>query len=382
MTRQQVKLPDFVSREALVRQIHESPLQIVLVATGGGTLAVSDLLTIPGGSGTLIEAIVPYSADSLAAFLNFAPVQHCSAATARQMASRAFEHAVQRHPDGPTAGIACTASLVADRAKRGDHRLHVAIQSIGLTAVASLKLLKGERDRAAEERIAADVILNQLAEACGVAGRLAIDLLPDEKIETDKCEPETSWRELLRGQSSLATRGPYDPANTPRIVYPGAFHPLHAGHLGIAKYALARFPGPLAYEVSIENPDKPTLDYLDMRERCSQFAPEEIVIFTRAATFAEKAELFPGTLFLVGADTIARIDDRHYYDDCQEFRDEAIARLAARGCRFLVFGRQVGDQFQELGDFPLGNDLRRICEPVPGDAFRMDVSSTELRSEK
>ncbi len=383
MTSQPVKHASMpiVDRHALIQLIHDAPTQIVLAATGGGSLAVSDLLTMPGASRTLIDALVPYSSGSLSAFLEFQPRQQCSAETARQMATRAFEQAQERQPDTPTAGVACTASLVSDRQKRGEHRLHVAVQSEQLTSVVSLVLHKGARDRTAEERLAADVILNQVAKACGLAERLALDLRQDEQVQVDELRPPQSWQDLLAANSRLAASGPYDPAAPPRIVYPGAFHPIHAAHRGIAAYALAHFEGPLAYEISVVNPDKPTLDFLDMRDRAAQFAADELLLFTRAATFAEKAELFPGALFLVGADTIARIDDPRYYDHCRDFRDEAVAALAASGCRFLVFGREVEGRFTQLSDLSLGEDLRQLCKQVPGEEFRMDVSSTKIRTE-
>ena len=51
-----------LSPEQLVQQIHDSPTRIVLAASGGGSRAIADLLEVPGGSRTLLEAIVPYSA--------------------------------------------------------------------------------------------------------------------------------------------------------------------------------------------------------------------------------------------------------------------------------------------------------------------------------
>ena len=72
--------------EQLVAQIHAAPGQMVLAVTGGGSAAISDLLAVPGGSKTLLEAIVPYSAESLLEFLRSMPEQFCSARTARMMA--------------------------------------------------------------------------------------------------------------------------------------------------------------------------------------------------------------------------------------------------------------------------------------------------------
>jgi len=52
------------------------------------------------------------------------PEQACSASTARVMAMRAFQRALLLRGDEtwPVVGIALTASLTADRPKRGAHR--------------------------------------------------------------------------------------------------------------------------------------------------------------------------------------------------------------------------------------------------------------------
>ncbi len=79
-----------LSAEQLVEQIHDSPTRIVLAATGGGSRAIADLLEVPGGSRTLLEAVVPYSAPAMAAWLGVPTGEFCSAAAARALAVRAF----------------------------------------------------------------------------------------------------------------------------------------------------------------------------------------------------------------------------------------------------------------------------------------------------
>ena len=212
-----------LSPEQLVQQIHDSPTRIVLAATGGGSRAIADLLEVPGGSRTLLEAVVPYSAPAMIAWLGGLPDEFCSAATARAMAMAAFRRAQQYdeqrltgvgsgqsavgsghsafplppsanpqslipnpsaaspHPNPlprgegtHVAGVACTASLASDRPKRGPHRIHVALQTAALTAAWHLQLQKDRRSRAEEERLAGRLLLNVVAEACGVGLRLAV----------------------------------------------------------------------------------------------------------------------------------------------------------------------------------------------------------------
>ncbi len=190
------------SREELIRRIHAAPGQMVLVVTGGGSAAISDLLAVPGGSRTILEAIVPYSAAALIDFLHGQPEHFCSASAARSMAMAAFERArhlqsaEQRRAvasgtaamDAPVFGIACTASLVSDRPKRGAHRIHVACQSATTTTTQSVELVKGRRIRAEEEAVAADLVLKTIAETLQLDGPPEISLTNSESIIHERTE--------------------------------------------------------------------------------------------------------------------------------------------------------------------------------------------------
>jgi hypothetical protein len=81
---------------------------------------------------------------------------------------------------------------------------------------------------------------------------------------------------------------------------------------------------------------------------------------------------------LVGADTIIRVGDRRYYRSLAEMQ-EAIERIAAAECRFLVFGRQGPLGFRELHQMELPEKLATLCEGVSAARFRADISSTQIR---
>jgi hypothetical protein len=104
-------------------------------------------------------------------------------------------------------------------------------------------------------------------------------------------------------------------------------------------------------------------------------------LLTRAPTFAEKATLAPGCVFVVGADTLQRIGDPKYYGGDSAKRDAAIAGIADHGCRFLMFGRMVAGKFSSLRELDLPALLRALCDEVPESEFRDDITSTELRDE-
>ena len=145
---------------------------------------------MPGASRTVLEAVVPYSAAALATFLGATPRQAVSPETAAWLAHAAYRRATALHPAGrdgrssePLIGISCTAALRSDRPKKGPHRLHVGVHDAAGPRVSSLTLVKDARDRLAEERLAADILLNTLARACDVPSELELALLTGEHLD-------------------------------------------------------------------------------------------------------------------------------------------------------------------------------------------------------
>lgn len=376
----------------LIRRIHDSEHHAVVAATGGGSQAIAALLSVPGASRTMLEAIVPYSATALNEWLAGRPEQYCSPAAARQMAMAAYRRGVHlrqaERPEldpvfapWPVVGIGCTASLASDRPKRGPHRIHVAAQTQRSTFVRTLELTKEARSRADEEAIAAALVLDLLAEACEVDERPPMRLPQDETIVAHRTDAPLEWQELLSGQSARTSVRPGfawrdDP---PRAVLPGSFHPLHAGHRRMAEIAAAKLGVPVDFELSIDNVEKPPLDFEEMTTRAAQFPNEARIWFTRAPRMTQKAGLFPEATLVVGVDTLLRVADPRYAAGSEANRDHDIAQLANLGCKFLVFGRAAPSGFQTLDDVQIPEALRRICISVPESEFREDVSSTEIR---
>ena len=168
----------------LITHIHASPVMAVIVVTGGGSQAIADLLAVPGASRTVLEALVPYSDKSMTEFLGASPTQAVSIETAAALAQRAYQRAcsLREAEEIPVVGLSCTATLVTDRPKKGDHRAHVGLCTIEYTQVFSLTLQKGARDRIGEERLVSDLLLQVLALACGVTSEVELSLLSEDRL--------------------------------------------------------------------------------------------------------------------------------------------------------------------------------------------------------
>jgi hypothetical protein len=372
------------SLRRLIEALHAGPYRYVVAVTGGGTGAVAALLSVPGGSRTILEALVPYHERALVEFLGRAPEQFCSAETARALAGRACERARWLAPGEAVAGAGCTASLATERPKRGDHRFHLAVHTGAATLTCSLTLTKGARDRAGEEAVLDAVLLNALAETFGLPERVEVPLLPGEEVQSEHTAGAGALVALVHGERGAvcveADGRLRADAPGPRLLVPGAFNPIHAGHWGLAEVGENLTGLVAAFELSVTNVDKPSLDAEEVRRRLAQFTSRAPVWLVRAPTFVEKARLFPGATFVVGADTAERIVAPRYYQDSAETMGQALDEIRKHGCRFLVAGRVGADgHFTELHNLDIPDRLRDLFAAIPARAFRVDVSSTALR---
>jgi hypothetical protein len=368
----------------LVGQVHDAGHKVVLALAGGGATAAAWLLAVPGGSRSVLEVQVPYATEALDEWLAGPPASYCSTATARLLARRARERAAWLAPGEVVVGVGATASLRSDRPKKGDHRVHVAAQTARGALGLSLTLAKEQRDRGGEEEVASRLVLNLLAEAVGVSARLALPLLPGEQVLREDAAASGALADLFAGRAEAVCVEvdcrAHVPQEKPAALVAGSFNPLHEGHLGMAALAARRFGGRVAFELSVVNADKPPLDEDEVRRRVLQFAWKAPLWLTRAPTFAEKAGLFPGVVFVVGADTAARIVQPRFYGDSVVATRQALTELRDRGCRFLVVGRVDAEgRFVGLEQLAIPEECAGLFEGLAEREFRRDVSSTQLR---
>ncbi len=481
-------------RAALVRSFHESSTELVVALSGGGSLVLGDLLTMPGASRTLIEATVPYSEESLSQYIGRVPEQFCCQRTARYMAMTAFHRGLRyirarnaaakqllTRPMKPHSvdvshdlddshfytdnaqvmteddlddffhliGVGCTASLVTNREKKGEYRVHVAVQTLRRTIVFSLQLIKDARTRCEEERLVADLILNAIETTryvtltppdlsaepgktsekpnvppfplstsgqpiCHTFGVGTTDDFPlRQRIPLDLKEGETilgkqtigspplvdlffgkTWAVLWQGgqilyyklRKELPTTQPtvFNPqAEFTQAIFPGSFNPIHKGHLEMIDIAEHRLGNRVALEISVQNIDKPPLDYIELEYRLAEIEkvhPGQAVWFTQTPLFEDKSQLFRESMFVVGTDTLRRFADLRFYHESTHQLHDVLRMIAYHNCRFLVFARKNRDGTTDsLETISIPDMLRSLCDEVPEDIFAMNISSSDLR---
>ena len=375
--------------EDVIVKIHGTPHKSVLAVAGAGSGAMSWLLGVSGASRTLLETLVPYGRMSMIDLVGEEPTQYVSSQNARDMARSCFRRGLLlREDDSPVVGVACTATIATDRPKRGDHRACIAIwDEIGVSAY-NLILDKGKRDRIGEEEVVSRLLIQAMAQSFGVEADINIGFTQVERPEIDTRRHPNPIQRLLAEEVDLVVvdEGASTPLEEgspgPLVVLPGSFNPLHDGHRKMARVAREITGLETVFELAVVNVDKPPLEETEIRRRLNGLKGEGRVFLTQTPTFWRKAALFPGSVFVIGWDTMIRLIDPKYYGDSETAMLTALAEIWARGCRFLVAGRQIDGSFRTLDEIPIPQGFHPLFQAIPESLFRADISSTELRESR
>lgn len=358
-------------------------MHVALAVTGGGSALLNWLFDHPGASRVLLEAQIPYGNKVLEEYVQAPGPHRVARATARDMAAVAYGRARRcGERSVPHLGIGLTAALATQRARRGDDRAHLALRTAECYRFCELFLRKGAAGRAEQEQVLSRWALGHIAGAFDV--RFDAQLPEWADIGAEQIDLGDPLELLLSGALDVVEIGidgavHVDVERTGRLLYPGSFNPLHEGHCQLAQVAGQLSGRAAALELSVYNVDKAPLDRADIDKRLAPLRGRFRAILTREPTFYGKASHFSAPHFAIGCDTAMRLVDGKYYDGGRAAMERALAELLDRGVCFWVAGRRMQSRYQTLDDVAVPAALGALFAPIAESAFRMDISSTEIR---
>jgi nicotinic acid mononucleotide adenylyltransferase len=368
-------------------QLHEILLEtkslLHVSATGAGPTLQKEVWSTPGCSAYFIGCFIPYRRTQLHSFLGHEPDDsYVDLSVAIDMASasymRASEAKVVENIDGHPVGLGITAAVASNRMPHGEHRAHIVAITKDRVVHRPVLLPKSEGREAREyhDALIATAALKLLTDA--LAGTDIEGCVEKEALERFYLYPIFHTNGTRRKASEARER---------EIYLPATLNPIHDGHRTMCRAAEDTF-SPAAgrvkasYLVSSVSPHKGRLSVQDMLFKAGMLRAERwkkesrMVEFTHdEPLFLDKARKRPGSVFLIGADTMQRMLDPKWGPDIPAM----LLELKNLGVKFLVMDRLVDDKLLTCRNVPVPWPHGDLFDPLAG---RVDISSSELRTPK
>lgn len=423
--------------ETLQKMGDKAPL-LYLIVTGAGAGFQNDIWEVPGVSNFFIGAQMPYDMEETAKVLGFIPTKFVSEETAIDLALTAYLKAWKLGRQAIGVGVTC--SVTSNRNRKGDNRIVVAVFTETACYTLNVLLQKGsfwDEWEAEQSHMGLKKISPEELEACVVEQRKADGELANRLtaylltvVVGGVCSAPVpalninSNMELARARilahpyfMTSGQRGTVEKINGANTVfYPGAFNPVHPGHLQGAEMAMRihnfvsvkeamfdehhdrifsaseqmdnaheyDFRRNLIFTTTVNPAHKPALTAAEMLQRAAMMKGYNFLLTEDDPLYLDKARKFPGAHFIMGADALERMLDPKWGVDSLTL----IKEFSELKTRFLVLGRLVGEIYKTCDDIiteATFRDIEHVCRlgltpmMIPVD-FRLDISSSELRA--
>ena len=378
-----------MSISALVRAIHAATeatgKRFVVGVTGGGSTALSHLMSQFGASNTILEFNCTYACESTQEYVKHSIKSFASIETAKELATASLNRSIALLTTQCTdlacltklnnaVGIGATASLASKAWKRGEHRIFVALtknnKELTSTITFSLNMFKGVegspfRTREEEDDLCGKLIVCIVAYECGLLNTVSLrefmqaNGLDEKDTLVMEISAKNSLEDLIAGNIEnvlcipadgdmymianvpLHLLGKYTEQKSKIVALPGSFNPLHDGHVAALHAGIALCDSSQGmYELSVFNVDKPPLAIADLITRLTHFLGQSIPVFlTKTPRFIDKARAYPGMSYVVGVDTVIRLIDPMYTGGSKDLMKHSLKEMTDMGTEFIVIPR-------------------------------------------
>lgn len=370
----------------LHKRLIESKSLLYVSTTGSGPRLLQAIWDNTGISEYFVGAAMPYKTTQTRALLGHKPEEgYVSEDVAYDLAMasylRAAETKVVEALAGDPIGLGISAAVASNRWPNGGHRAHMVLITKDRVVYRLVNLIKGKGK---------EVRQNHDQELASAALALVLAALQGELPAEPECDQKALERfHLYPVFGTDGTRRPFL-SGAGSIYLPATLNPIHDGHRLMCRAAEETLTeGGVGrvraiYLVSSVSPHKGRLSVQQMlmtagmlqAERWRDEYEPRMVEFTHdEPLFLDKARKRPGSLFIIGADTMQRMLDPQWGPSIEAM----LVEMSNLKVKFLVMGRLIDDKWTTCRDIKVSWPHQLLFEPLEG---RVDLSSTQIRTQQ
>lgn len=367
-------------------ELHELLIQnksLLCVASAGAGLDFQySIWSNPGSSQYIVGCYTPYLRDELHSFIGYKPeTSYTSDIVSMDLAMAAYirssEYKVIKKSEGDPIGIGISAAVASVSFSRGEQRAWISIITKDNIICDKITFVKriGKESRISQDKLITNKTLSMLR-----------DVLKNDNSLFDNCYNKAIERFYKYPIfKTNGTRHPRSEGGKGAVYLPATLNPIHDGHrlmCSEAENLLSPTVGNVkaSYLVSSYSPHKGYLSLQEMLFKAGMLKAEKWLGQSRSVEFTHDEPLFidkarrrPGSIFLIGADTMQRLLDPNWGPDINEM----LLEMKELKVSFLVMDRVVNGEVLSCNNL---SESIRDTGIFTAFGKRIDISSTTLRA--